>query len=351
MLNRINNILSKAVQNNVSDIHFKVENLPFMRLDGDILTISGEEKWNNKDMQQLMQEMLNAENIKKFTTNLVLDFSYNIPNVARFRGNFYQDTAGIALALRPIPEHIPSFEDLNMEDVFKSLCYKEHGLILFTGPTGCGKSTSLATMIDHINETQRKHIITIEQPIEFYHKNKSCLVNQMEVGLHSKSFNASLVAMLREDPDIILVGELRDLETIRLALTAAETGHVVYATLHTSSAVKTINRIIDIFPGAEKEVVRTILADSLQTVIAQRLLKKNDQNGGRVAAREIMICTPAIRSMIRSNKIPQIYSAIQTGQRYGMITMEQSLEKLINDDIISGDVSALLQYTGDSQII
>ena len=256
-----------------------------------------------------------------------------MPNIARFRVNAYQQQRGPSIAFRAIPDNVPTLGELGFQGRFENLCDLPNGIIIVTGPTGSGKSTTLAAMIDYINTTMNKHIITIEDPIEFIHKCKNCLINQREINHSTKSFNAALRSALREDPDIILVGEMRDLETIRLALTAAETGHLVFATLHTNSAAKTIDRIIDVFPAAEKDMVRAMLAESLRAVIAQTLLKR--PGGGRIAAQEVMVCTPAIRNLIRENKIPQILSAIQTGQAQGMNTMEQHLQKLAQENLIA----------------
>jgi twitching motility protein PilT len=269
-----------------------------------------------------------------YEETLECDFSFEVPGLARFRVNAFNQERGAAGVLRTIPSKILTLEQLKAPKSFGELALKPRGLVLVTGPTGSGKSTTLAAMVNHINETEHGHILTVEDPIEFVHESKKCLVNQREVGPHTKSFNNALRSALREDPDVILVGELRDLETIRLALSAAETGHLVFGTLHTSSAAKTIDRIIDVFPAEEKEMVRAMLSESLQAVISQTLLKTKDGTG-RVAAHEIMIGTPAIRNLIREAKIAQMYSAIQTGANVGMQTLDQNLTNLVKGNVIS----------------
>ncbi|HFC29859.1 MAG TPA: type IV pilus twitching motility protein PilT, partial [Oceanospirillales bacterium] len=262
-----------------------------------------------------------------------IDFSFEIPGLARFRVNAYNQNRGCAAVFRTIPTEILTLEDLNCPPIFKELISVPRGLILVTGPTGSGKSTTLAAMIDYINKNEHGHILTIEDPIEFVHTSNKCLINQREVFRDTQSFSKSLKSALREDPDIILVGELRDLETIELALTAAETGHLVFGTLHTSSAAKTIDRIIDVFPAGEKPMVRSMLSESLRAVIAQTLLKR--VGGGRVAAHEIMVGIPAIRNLIREDKVAQMYSSIQTGQSYGMQTLDQCLLDLVKKGVVT----------------
>jgi twitching motility protein PilT len=276
---------------------------------------------------------MNDHQRKVFEEDLEVDFSFEIPNLARFRVNAFNQSRGVAAVFRTIPSKVLTLSDLGAPPIFQTIAENPRGLVLVTGPTGSGKSTTLAAMVDYINETHNHHIITIEDPIEFVHQSKSCLVNQREVYRDTKSFNAALRSALREDPDIILVGEMRDLETIRLALTAAETGHLVFGTLHTTSAAKTIDRIIDVFPGAEKDMVRSMLSESMRAVISQTLLKKN--GGGRIAAHEIMIGIPAIRNLIREDKVAQMYSVIQTGMVHGMQTMDYCLKQLVSRGLVS----------------
>jgi twitching motility protein PilT len=280
---------------------------------------------------------MNDKQRRDFEEQLETDFSFEVPGVARFRVNAFNQNRGAGAVFRTIPSKVLTMEDLGLGQIFKDLCDLPRGLILVTGPTGSGKSTTLASMIDFINDNRYDHILTVEDPIEFVHQSKKCLINQREVHRDTHGFNEALRSALREDPDIILVGEMRDLETIRLALTAAETGHLVFGTLHTTSAAKTIDRVIDVFPAEEKDMVRAMLSESLQAVISQTLLKKN--GGGRVAAHEIMIGIPAIRNLIRENKVAQMYSAIQTGANYGMTTLDQSLKALVAKGVISPQVA------------
>jgi twitching motility protein PilT len=288
----------------------------------------------HSEVHGMIYDIMNDSQRKHYEENLECDFSFAIPNLARFRVNAFVQNRGAAAVMRTIPSKILSLEELNAPKSFAEIANQPRGIVLVTGPTGSGKSTTLAGMVNEVNEHEYGHILTVEDPIEFVHESKKCLINQREVGPHTLSFNNALRSALREDPDVILVGELRDLETIRLALTAAETGHLVFGTLHTSSAAKTIDRIVDVFPAAEKDMVRAMLSESLRAVISQTLLKTKDGTG-RVAAHEIMIGTPAIRNLIRENKIAQMYSAIQTGQQFGMQTLDQNLQELVRKNIVA----------------
>jgi twitching motility protein PilT len=288
---------------------------------------------DNKTVQSMLYDIMSDKQRKDFEEFLETDFSFEIPGLARFRVNVFNHNRGVGGVFRTIPSTILSLEELGAPASFKRIAEYPRGIVLVTGPTGSGKSTTLAAMLDYKNNSEFGHILTIEDPIEFVHQSKKCLVNQREIGRDSLGFAEALRSALREDPDVILVGEMRDPETIGLALTAAETGHMVFGTLHTSSAAKTIDRIIDVFPAAEKEMVRSMLSESLRAVISQTLLKK--VGGGRVAAHEIMICTPAIRNLIRENKVPQMYSAIQTGQNAGMQTLDQCLQELVRKGLVT----------------
>jgi len=282
----------------------------------------------------MVYDIMNDGQRKVYEETLECDFSFEIPNLARFRVNAFNHNRGSGAVFRTIPSKILTLEQLNCPAIFKEIANTPRGIVLVTGPTGSGKSTTLAAMVDYINENEMGHILTVEDPIEFVHTSKKCLINQREVGPHTLSFQNALRSALREDPDVILVGEMRDLETIRLALSAAETGHLVFGTLHTSSAAKTVDRIVDVFPAAEKEMVRSMLSESLRSVISQTLCKTKDEQG-RVAAHEIMIGTPAIRNLIRENKVAQMYSSIQTGQNIGMQTLDQNLQDLVRRNVIS----------------
>lgn len=328
----ITELLAFSVQNNASDLHLSADVPPMIRVDGDVRRINIPE-FDAKQVQQLVYDIMNDKQRKEFEQNLETDFSFEIPNLARFRVNAFNNAKGPAAVFRTIPSEVLSLEKINAPNIFREIADKPRGLVLVTGPTGSGKSTTLAAMIDYINDGRHDHILTIEDPIEFVHQSKKSLVNQREVHRDTHSFNNALRSALREDPDVILVGELRDLETIRLAMTAAETGHLVFGTLHTTSAPKTIDRIIDVFPGEEKAMVRSMLSESLQAVISQTLCKK--KGGGRVAAHEIMIGIPAIRNLIREDKIAQMYSSIQTGSAYGMQTLDQCLSELVTKGVIS----------------
>lgn len=334
----VTELLAFSVKNKASDLHLSADLPPMIRVDGDIRRINVP-PLDPKAVQAMLYDIMNDRQRKDFEEFLETDFSFEIPDLARFRVNVFNHNRGAGGVFRTIPSIILSLEDLGCPAIFKEIADTPRGLVLVTGPTGSGKSTTLAAMIDYKNNNEFGHILTIEDPIEFVHTSKKCLVNQREVHRDTIGFNESLRSALREDPDVILVGEMRDPETIRLALTAAETGHVVFGTLHTSSAAKTIDRIIDVFPAAEKEMVRSMLSESLRAVISQALIKR--VGGGRVAAHEIMIGTPAIRNLIRENKIPQMYSAIQTGQATGMQTLDQCLAELLKKGVISrGDARA-----------
>ena len=325
-------LLAFSVKNNASDLHISAGLPPMIRVDGDIRRINVP-ALDHKTVHGLIYDIMNDKQRKDYEEFLETDFSFEIPNLARFRVNAFNHNRGAGGVFRTIPSTILSLEELGAPAIFKDISDQPRGIVLVTGPTGSGKSTTLAAMMDYVNNERFEHILTVEDPIEFVHESKKCLVNQREVHRDTHGFNEALRSALREDPDIILVGEMRDLETIRLALTAAETGHLVFGTLHTSSAAKTIDRIIDVFPAAEKTMVRSMLSESLRAVISQTLLKKT--GGGRVAAHEIMIGTPAIRNLIREDKVAQMYSAIQTGQSVGMQTLDQNLQELVQRGLVS----------------
>lgn len=328
----ITELLAFGVKNGASDLHLSAGLPPMIRVDGDVRRINVP-PMEHKDVHRLVYDIMNDKQRKDFEEYLETDFSFEIKGLARFRVNAFNHNRGAGAVFRTIPSKILTLEELNCPPIFKEISDNPRGLALVTGPTGSGKSTTLAAMIDYINDNHHGHILTLEDPIEFVHESKKCLINQREIHRDSLGFNEALRSALREDPDVILVGEMRDLETIRLALEAAETGHMVFGTLHTSSAAKTIDRIVDVFPAAEKDMVRSMLSESLRAVISQTLLKK--VGGGRVAAHEIMIGIPAIRNLIRENKIAQMYSAIQTGQQYGMQTLDQNLKGLVEKGLVS----------------
>ena len=341
----IADLLAFSVKNAASDLHLSAGLPPMIRVDGDVRRINVP-ALENKVVHNMMYDIMSDKQRKEFEEYLETDFSFEIQGLARFRVNIFNHNRGIGGVFRTIPSTILTLEELNAPEIFKTITHKPRGLILVTGPTGSGKSTTLAGMLDYKNENEFGHILTIEDPIEFVHQSKKCLVNQREVHRDTLSFAASLRSALREDPDVILVGEMRDPETIGLALTAAETGHLVFGTLHTNSASKTIDRIIDVFPAAEKEMVRSMLSESLQAVISQTLIKKI--GGGRVAAHEIMVASPAIRNLIRENKIPQMYSAIQTGQSSGMQTLDQNLIELVRKGVITKQDAQMKAANKDS---
>ncbi len=325
-------LLAFSVKNKASDLHLSAGLPPMIRVNGDMRRIDLP-AMDHRTVQGLVYDIMNDKQRKDYEEFLETDFSFEIPGLARFRVNAFNQKRGAAAVLRTIPSKVLSLEEINAPKIFREIVEVSRGLILVTGPTGSGKSTTLAAMMDFLNDTRYEHILTIEDPIEFVHLSKKCLINQREVHRDTLGFAEALRSALREDPDIILVGEMRDLETIRLAMTAAETGHLVFGTLHTTSAAKTVNRIIDVFPAAEKDMVRSMLSESLRAVVAQTLLKK--VGGGRVAAHEIMIGTPAIRNLIREDKVAQMYSAIQTGQAYGMQTLDQNLADLLKQGLVT----------------
>jgi len=342
----ITELLAFSVKNQASDLHLSAGLPPMIRVHGDVRRINLP-PMEHKDVHAMVYDIMNDGQRKQYEEMLETDFSFAVPNLARFRVNAFNQERGAAAVFRTIPSKVLSLEDLNAPKIFKEISEQPRGICLVTGPTGSGKSTTLAAMIDYINENHYGHILTVEDPIEFVHESKRCLINQREVARDTLSFNNALRSALREDPDVILVGEMRDLETIRLALTAAETGHLVFGTLHTSSAAKTIDRIVDVFPAAEKDMVRAMLSESLRAVISQTLLKTKDGKG-RVAAHEIMIGTPAIRNLIRENKIAQMYSAIQTGQAVGMQTLDQCLTELVGRNLISNSEARLRAQNKDN---
>jgi twitching motility protein PilT len=330
----IGELLAFSVKNGASDLHLSAGLPPMIRVDGDVRRINVP-SMDHKDVHDMVYDIMNDKQRKDYEEFLECDFSFEVPKLARFRVNAANQNRGAFAVFRTIPSDIKSLEELNCPKIFQDISDYPRGVVLVTGPTGSGKSTTLAAMVNHKNESEYGHILTVEDPIEFVHTSKKCLINQREVHRDTLGFNEALRSALREDPDVILVGEMRDLETIRLALSAAETGHLVFGTLHTSSAAKTIDRVVDVFPAAEKDMIRAMMSESLRAVISQTLLKK--KGGGRVAAHEIMIGTPAIRNLIRENKIAQMYSAIQTGQAFGMQTLDQNLKQLVDKGVVTRD--------------
>ncbi len=344
----ISDLLAFSVKNKASDLHLSAGLPPMIRVHGDVRKINVP-AMDHTQVHDMVYDIMNDGQRKVYEETLECDFSFEIPNLARFRVNAFNHNRGSGAVFRTIPSKILTLEQLSCPPIFKEIAETPRGIVLVTGPTGSGKSTTLAAMVDYVNENEMGHILTVEDPIEFVHQSKKCLINQREVGPHTLSFQNALRSALREDPDVILVGEMRDLETIRLALSAAETGHLVFGTLHTSSAAKTVDRIVDVFPAAEKEMVRSMLSESLRAVISQTLCKTKDEQG-RVAAHEIMIGTPAIRNLIRENKVAQMYSAIQTGQNIGMQTLDQNLQDLVRRNVISANEARSKAANKDSII-
>ena len=334
---QITDLLAFSVKNKASDLHISTGLPPMIRVHGDVRRINLPAA-NQEQVFDMITDVMNDNQRKIFQQNLETDFSFELPNIARFRVNAFMSNRGPAAVFRTIPSTVLTLEQLQAPKVFEKISDTPRGLVLVTGPTGSGKSTTLAAMINYINENHPAHILTIEDPIEFVHQSKKALVNQRELHQHTHSFANALKSALREDPDVMLVGEIRDPETIGLALTAAETGHLVFGTLHTTGAAKTVDRIVDVFPAGEKEMVRSMLSESLRAVISQTLLKTKD-GSGRVAAHEIMLSTPAVRNLIRENKIAQIGSVMQTGQQHGMQTLDQCLQNLVRRNQISVDMA------------
>ncbi|GHC34891.1 type IV pilus twitching motility protein PilT [Aidingimonas halophila] len=327
----ITELLAYSAKQNASDLHLSAGLPPMIRVDGDIQRLD-KAPMSDGDLRSQVQELMADRQRESLAQHYQCDFMIELPGVARFRANVFTHDRGMGVVFRVIPSQVPTMEELGLGAVFQRLASLPRGLVLVTGPTGSGKSTTLAAMVDYINDTRCEHVLTIEDPIEYLHSCKHCLIHQREVDRDTHGFAPALRSALREDPDVILVGELRDAETVRLALTAAETGHLVLATLHTASAAKTIDRVIDVFPGEEKPMVRSMLSESLQGVISQVLIKR--VGGGRVAAHEIMMATPAIRNLIREDRVAQIHSAIQTGKSVGMQTLDMSLEALVSQGVV-----------------
>jgi twitching motility protein PilT len=350
-------LLEEMIEKDASDLHIVAGERPKLRVDGDIMSASTEEVLTPKDTLSLAYSVLTENQKKRFETENELDFSFGIQNLARFRGNCFKQRGCVSLVIRQIPFNVRTFDELGLPPIVAKLAERPRGLVLVTGPTGSGKSTTLAAMIDKINKELKGHIITVEDPIEFIHRHQQCLVNQREVGTDTNSFSAALKYALRQDPDVVLIGEMRDLETTQSALTIAETGHLAFATLHTNSAAETINRIIDIFPSHQQPQIRAQLAFVLEGVVTQTLLQKA-KGRGRVMAAEIMVCTPAIRALIRDDKVHQIYSSMQAGKKHGMQTLNDALYQLymqrdvIKDEClrVSGDPNEFLRMIGEAPV-
>ena len=344
----ISALLEQTQQKGVSDIHLASGNPPTIRVDGELQPL-GEEPLSSEAIESMIYSIMTEEQRATYEAEKEIDFSFELSTDARFRVNAFTNRQGAAIVFRAIPAKNPTLDELDAPEIFKRLAELDRGLVLVTGATGCGKSTTLAAMIEYINSTARRHVLIIEDPIEFIHLPKKSLINQREVGRDTKSFAGALRSALREDPDVILVGEMRDLETISLALTAAETGHLVMATLHASSAAKSVDRIIDVFPPGDKSLVRAMLAGSLQAVIAQVLLKRADGNG-RIAVFEVLVGTPAVRNLIRENKVPQMYSMMQMGAEFDMQTMSDAIEKLVVNGVVSAEEARYhLKQAADDQ--
>jgi twitching motility protein PilT len=330
----IDQLLNYTLENHASDLHITVGIPPMVRIDGKLYPVEGKERLLPDDTKELVKSVASEDSLAKLDEDGQIDMSYSLPGVGRFRVNIYKQRGSYSMAIRSVPLEIPTIDELDLPDIIKDLSLKKRGLILVTGPTGSGKSTTLAAMINHINENKNCHILTLEDPIEYLHKHGTSIVNQREIGHDSSTYAKALRAALRQDPDVILIGEMRDLETISTAITAAETGHLVLSTLHTVGAVSTVDRIIDVFPPNQQQQIRIQLSNVLQGVVSQQLLKKKDVEGRR-AAMEIMICNPAIRNHIREGKTHQILSSMQTGGRFGMITMDNYILKMYRENLIS----------------
>jgi twitching motility protein PilT len=332
---RIHEMLSFAVQHNASDVHLAAGEIPSVRIDGEVRRLDLD-PLSTDDVRRLAYSVMNERQKTRFENELEVDFSIGVKGLARFRVNVFNQSRGVGIVLRQIPSRVMTLDEIGAPPIFHTISNFRKGLVLLTGPTGSGKSTSLAALVDQVNKTRSEHILTIEDPIEFVHVPHKCLINQREVGTHTHSFAAALRSALREDPDVILVGEMRDLETVSLALTAAETGHLVFGTMHTNSCPETIDRIIDAYPHEQQAQIRTMLSTSLQAVVTQMLIRKG-KGKGRVAAHEVMVVNPAIRNLIRENKLYQIQSVMQAGKSEGMQTMASSIRRLVQRGMISRD--------------